>query len=68
METLAEKITALNARGHAFLVIEHDMDLVMSLCRRIMVMARGRLIYSGGADGARRDPAVLDAYLGGVPA
>ena len=64
METLVEKITALNARGHAFLIIEHNMDLVMSICRRIMVMAQGRLIYSGSADGARRNAAVLDAYLG----
>ena len=39
----------------------------MSICRRIMVMAEGRLIYTGGAEGARRDPAVLDAYLGGLP-
>ena len=67
METLVEKILALNARGHAFLVIEHNMELVMSICRRIMVMAEGRLIYTGGAEGARRDPAVLDAYLGGLP-
>ena len=67
METLVEKILALNARGHAFLVIEHNMDLVMSICRRIMVMAQGRIIYSGSAGGARRDPAVLDAYLGGLP-
>ena len=67
METLVEKIVALNARGHAFLVIEHNMDLVMSICRRIMVMAEGRLIYSGSGEGARRDPAVLDAYLGGLP-
>ena len=66
METLVEKIVALNARGHAFLVIEHNMELVMSICRRIMVMAEGRLIYTGGAEGARRDPAVLDAYLGGL--
>ena len=64
METLVEKISALNASGHAFLIIEHNMDLVMSICRRIMVMAQGRLIYSGSADGARRDAAVLDAYLG----
>ena len=67
METLVEKIVALNARGHAFLIIEHNMDLVMSICRRIMVMAQGRVIYSGNAEGARRDPAVLDAYLGDLP-
>jgi len=67
METLVEKITALNAQGYAFLIIEHNMDLVMSICRPIMVMAQGRLIYSGDADGARRDSAVLDAYLGDLP-
>jgi len=67
METLVEKITALNAQGYAFLIIQHNMDLVMSICRPIMVMAQGRLIYSGDADGARRDPAVLDAYLGDMP-
>lgn len=67
METLVEKITALNAQGYAFLIIEHNMDLVMSICRPIMVMAQGRLIYSGDAEGARRDSAVLDAYLGDVP-
>jgi len=66
METLVEKISELNARGHTFLIIEHNMDLVMSICRRIMVMAQGRLIYSGSADGARRDAAVLDAYLGDI--
>ena len=66
METLVEKILALNARGHAFLIIEHNMDLVMSICRRIMVMAQGRLIYSGSAEGARCDAAVLDAYLGDI--
>ena len=53
METLVEKISALNALGHAFLIIEHNMDLVMSICRRIIVMAQGRLIYSGSAGGAR---------------
>ncbi len=67
METLMEKIVELNARGHAFLIIEHNMDVVMSVCRRIMVMAQGRIIYSGEADGARRDPAVLEAYLGDLP-
>ena len=64
METLVEKIVELNASGHSFLIIEHNMEVVMSICRRIMVMAQGRLIYAGDAAGARRDPAVIDAYLG----
>ncbi len=64
MLTLVDKIIELNARGHTFLIIEHNMDMVMSVCDPILVMAQGRLIYSGDPEGARRNPAVLDAYLG----
>ena len=67
MLTLVDKIKELNARGHTFLIIEHNMDVVMSVCDPILVMAQGRLIYSGDPAGARRDPAVLDAYLGDLP-
>ncbi|MGH6916658.1 MAG: ABC transporter ATP-binding protein [Geminicoccaceae bacterium] len=67
MEVLVEKILALNARGHAFLIIEHNMDLVMSICDPLMVMAGGELIFSGPAEAARRDPRVVDAYLGDLP-
>jgi ABC-type branched-subunit amino acid transport system ATPase component len=68
MEQLIEKILALNARGVTFLVIEHSMDLVMRICRPIHVLAQGRLIFSGAPEAASRDPRVLDAYLGDVPA
>jgi ABC-type branched-subunit amino acid transport system ATPase component len=64
MEVLVEKILALNARGHAFLIIEHNMDLVMSICDPLMVMAGGELIFRGPAQAARRDRRVIDAYLG----
>ena len=67
MVTLVEKIQELNARGHTFLVIEHNMELVMSICEPIMVMAQGKLLYSGTGSGARKDPKVLDAYLGDLP-
>jgi len=67
MRELIDKIVALNERGHTFLIIEHDMDVVMSICDPIMVMAQGRLIYQGDAAGARSDPGVLDAYLGDLP-
>lgn len=66
MRDLVDKIVALNQRGHTFLIIEHNMDVVMSICDPIMVMAQGRLIYRGDAAGAREDKAVLDAYLGDV--
>ena len=68
MEVLVEKILALNARGHAFLIIEHNMDLVMSICDPLMVMAGGELIFPGPAEAARRDRRVIDAYLGDLPA
>jgi branched-chain amino acid transport system ATP-binding protein len=66
MEVLVQKILALNARGHAFLIIEHNMDLVMSICDPLMVMANGELIFSGAAEAARRNPRVIDAYLGDI--
>ncbi|RZD23829.1 ABC transporter ATP-binding protein, partial [Campylobacter jejuni] len=61
------KIVALNRRGISFLIIEHNMDLVMSICRPILVMAQGKLIMQGDADQVRADPRVIDAYLGGAP-
>lgn len=67
MMTLVDKIRALNERGYTFLIIEHNMDVVMSLCDPIMVMAQGRLLYKGDAAGARMDTRVLDAYLGDLP-
>ncbi len=67
MVTLVDKIVELNKRGYTFLIIEHNMEVVMSICDPIMVMAQGKLIYQGDAEGARRDPAVLDAYLGDLP-
>ena len=68
METLIEKIQALHARGVTFLIIEHNMDLVMRLCQPIVVMAAGRVILQGSADEIQRHPDVIDAYLGGVAA
>ncbi len=68
LETLIEKIIALNARGITFLIIEHNMDVVMQICSPIIVMAQGRVLFEGDADGVRSDPRVVDAYLGDVAA
>ena len=68
LETLVDRIVRLNRRGVTFLVIEHNIDLVMAVCRPIAVMAQGRLIYHGDAAGVRKDRRVLDAYLGDMPA
>jgi branched-chain amino acid transport system ATP-binding protein len=51
-------------RGVTVLLIEHDMDLVMTLCNPIIVMSEGRTLAEGSPDAIRRDQRVLDAYLG----
>ena len=53
LETLVDRIVRLNRRGVTFLVIEHNLDLVMAVCRPIVVMAQGKLIYHGDAAGVR---------------
>jgi branched-chain amino acid transport system ATP-binding protein len=68
LAVLVEKIAALRKGGIGFLIIEHNMDLVMSLCEPILVMANGALLMTGTADEVRRDPRVREAYLGGAPA
>ena len=65
---IVERIAALNKRGITFLIIEHNMDLVMTLCDPILVMADGSLLTSGTADQIQQDERVLDAFLGGTPA
>jgi len=52
-------------KGMTFLIIEHDMDLVMSLCNPVIVMSEGRRLTEGPPEEVKRDPRVLEAYLGG---
>ena len=63
---LIERIRRLNARGIAFLIVEHDMEFIVGLSHRMLVMHQGRVIADGTPDEVRADQAVLDAYLGGV--
>ena len=68
LETLIERVLELHRSGIAFLIIEHNMDLVMSVCEPIVVMMQGRVVCQGTADEVRADERVLSAYLGEVPA
>lgn len=51
-------------RGITFLIIEHDMDLVMSLCNPIVVMSEGTKLAEGSPQEIQQNSQVLDAYLG----
>jgi ABC-type branched-subunit amino acid transport system ATPase component len=65
IEQLERHIRTLHGRGITFLVVEHDMNLVMRLCDPIIVMDHGSKLAEGKPHEVQRDPAVLDAYLGG---
>ena len=64
LESLVERIVALHRRGVTFLLIEHNMDLVMQLCDPVVVMAQGRVVVEGSPAEVRADARVIDAYLG----
>ena len=64
IKALVAHIRALNARGYTFVVIEHNMEVVMSLCRRIVVLSQGERIAEGTPAEVADDPLVLEAYFG----
>ena len=64
MKDLVARILQLKEEGMTFLLIEHDMDLVLSLCDTVIVMTQGEKLTEGSFDEIRRDARVLEAYLG----
>jgi branched-chain amino acid transport system ATP-binding protein len=64
LDQIIDKVKSLNAEGTTFLIIEHNTDLVASLCQPVMVMAQGRLLIIGDANTVLSDPRVIEAYLG----
>lgn len=62
---LRERLCEINVREKAtFVVIEHNMEFVMSLCTRVLVLAEGRLLAQGAPEEVRNNPQVIEAYLG----
>jgi branched-chain amino acid transport system permease protein len=63
---LASLLRQLRAEGMGVLLVEHDMDFVMGLADRVVVMDFGQKIAEGSPERVQSDPAVREAYLGGV--
>jgi ABC-type branched-subunit amino acid transport system ATPase component/ABC-type branched-subunit amino acid transport system permease subunit len=64
IEQMTELIRECNRRGITFLVVEHNMPMVLGLCDPVVVLARGKALAEGPPAAIRENPAVLDAYLG----
>jgi branched-chain amino acid transport system ATP-binding protein len=64
VEGIEQHVRRLHAEGLTFLVVEHDMPLVMRLCNPVIVLDRGRKIAEGEPQQVQGDRQVLDAYLG----
>lgn len=66
LEEIVGHIRKLNEQGMTVLIVEHNMELIMRLSQRVVVMAAGTVISEGTPEEVQKDPAVLDAYLGGA--
>jgi len=62
---LLEHVHELREQGYTFLLVEHDMDLIMENCEHVIVLHQGSVLTEGTPDEIRSNEAVIEAYLGG---
>ena len=63
-EKLLDRIHELRKEGYTFLLVEHDMDVIMNNCERIIVMHQGKVLADGTAEDIQNNEQVVEAYLG----
>ncbi len=63
-EKLLDRVHDLREEGYTFLLVEHDMDVIMNNCEHIIVMHQGSVLAEGTAEDIRNNEQVIDAYLG----
>ncbi|WP_128904469.1 ABC transporter ATP-binding protein [Halorubrum amylolyticum] len=63
-EKLLDRVHRLREDGYTFLLVEHDMDVIMNNCEHVIVMHQGSVLAEGTGDEIRNDERVIEAYLG----
>jgi branched-chain amino acid transport system ATP-binding protein len=63
-ETILAAVRRLREERRTFVVIEHDMELVRTICERVIVMDAGEIVAQGTFEEIARDEQVVEAYLG----